>query len=201
MKDVQSEKSRIRIDIDKVGVKNVRKEFIIPKNGTYYFLSKINCYVNLPSKFRGIHMSRNIEAINEIISEVSRKPVKTLEELSENLCFEILKRHEYASKAYVEIETYLPYKNDIHKVFVKCKCYKNGKIKRKISIKIKTPYIMNNYKIYVYVELYDGIDIREIIDEVIKYIVRDLNPINIREGLKKRFGKEFNTKIIYEYID
>ncbi len=84
MIDVQSEVSKIKIDIDKVGVKNIRKEFIIPKDGLYFFLSSINCYVDLPSKYRGIHMSRNIEAINETISDVSRKPVRTLEEFAEN---------------------------------------------------------------------------------------------------------------------
>lgn len=200
MKDVQSEISKIKIGIDKVGVKNVSKEFMIPKNGRYYFLSRINCYVNLPSKYRGIHMSRNIEAINEIISDVSKRPVNTLEELSENLCKEILKRHEYASNAYVEIKSYFPYKNEVFKTYVKCKCNRKGEISRKVVLKINLPIIIGRFKVYILVEIKNGEDLREVIKKILNTI-KDANPNNIKNVLEERFGKKYKLKIIYKYLD
>jgi GTP cyclohydrolase-4 len=52
-------------------------------------------------------MSRNLEAINEIIEEIVKKPVYDLESLCEDMVREILKRHSYASRCEVEMKSRL----------------------------------------------------------------------------------------------
>ncbi len=67
MADVQSRNDKRNINIDKVGVKNIRYPLtVLDKNkGFQNTVGSINMYVNLPKKFKGTHMSRFIEILNE----------------------------------------------------------------------------------------------------------------------------------------
>lgn len=65
--DVQSRKDTRNVAIDKVGVKNVRYPLKVldKNNGFQNTVGSINMYVNLPRRFKGTHMSRFIEILNE----------------------------------------------------------------------------------------------------------------------------------------
>ncbi len=65
--DVQSQKDTRNIDIDKVGVRNVRYPiYLLDKTKErQHTIANINMYVLLPSHFKGTHMSRFIEILNE----------------------------------------------------------------------------------------------------------------------------------------
>jgi len=105
--DVQKRWPDIRLPLTKVGVNNVRKLLKIPREGKrpIILLSIFDCFVDLPYSQKGTHMSRNLEAINEILEEIVRKPVYDLEDLCEDIAKEIMKRHEYATKCEVGMES------------------------------------------------------------------------------------------------
>lgn len=67
MRDIQSEKSKISISLDKVGIKDLSYPIIVldRKNDIQHTVANINIYVNLPDKFRATHMSRFVEVLNE----------------------------------------------------------------------------------------------------------------------------------------
>lgn len=65
--DIQNQKDSRRIRIDKVGVKEVIYPIVVRDkvHGEQHTVASINLYVNLPHHFRGAHMSRFIEILNE----------------------------------------------------------------------------------------------------------------------------------------
>lgn len=88
MIDIQNQPSLKKIKIDKVGVKNLSYPITVrdKTNKIQHTIGSINMYVNLPNKFRGTHMSRFIEILNEhhkelhidTIGEILRKMKKKL---------------------------------------------------------------------------------------------------------------------------
>lgn len=70
--DVQSQPDHRQIPIDRVGVKNVSYPITIldRANQTQHTIGTIDMYVNLPHNFRGTHMSRFIEILNEHHREI-----------------------------------------------------------------------------------------------------------------------------------
>lgn len=72
MKDIQNQEGPNNIDIDKVGVKGLRYPIIVfdKENGTQHTIANINMYVDLPHKFKGTHMSRFVEILNEYRTEI-----------------------------------------------------------------------------------------------------------------------------------
>ncbi|MCU0578793.1 MAG: GTP cyclohydrolase FolE2 [Desulfobacterota bacterium] len=97
MIDVQSQKDDRRIEIDKVGVKNIRYPITVrdKANGTQQTVASINMYVNLPHDHKGTHMSRFIEVLSEHRRQI------TLENFSKIL--EELKTRLNAESAHMEI--------------------------------------------------------------------------------------------------
>ncbi len=73
MKDVQNQKDHRRIDLQKVGVKNVQYPVVVldKKNRTQSTVATINLYADLPHDFKGTHMSRFIEVVNQYYVDVS----------------------------------------------------------------------------------------------------------------------------------
>lgn len=67
MTDIQNQYDPRKIPIDKVGVKNLSYPITVldKVNGTQHTVGSINMYVNLPHRFRGTHMSRFVEILNE----------------------------------------------------------------------------------------------------------------------------------------
>lgn len=66
MIDVQNRADHRNIDIQKVGIKNIRYPITVldKANGTQSTVASINMYVNLPRQFKGTHMSRFVEVLN-----------------------------------------------------------------------------------------------------------------------------------------
>ncbi|MFA6034916.1 MAG: GTP cyclohydrolase FolE2 [Myxococcota bacterium] len=65
-KDVQKRRDRRGIEIDKVGVKDIRYPIKVLDRalGTQNTVANVNMYVTLPHQFKGAHMSRFIEVLN-----------------------------------------------------------------------------------------------------------------------------------------
>ena len=73
MKDIQNDKDHRNIDIDQVGVKGISYPITVrDKNmGQQQTVAKINMYVNLPRYYKGTHMSRFVEILNEHSRRIS----------------------------------------------------------------------------------------------------------------------------------
>lgn len=67
MKDVQRQKPENPLDIQKVGVKGITYPIVVADKlkGTQDTVASISLYVDLPKVFKGTHMSRFIEVLNE----------------------------------------------------------------------------------------------------------------------------------------
>ena len=66
MKDVQNMHDPRNIEIDKVGVKNVRYPIVVldKSNGSQHTIAEISMYVSLPKEYKGTHMSRFVEILH-----------------------------------------------------------------------------------------------------------------------------------------
>src|SRR5437763_2789177 len=104
-KDVQGEKVANSFRLNKVGVTGVVKPVQVRRpNRTVTLTTTLDLFVDLPPDQKGSHMSRNLEAINEVVDRSVREPVDSLEELTETIARSLLKRHEYATTSEVWAE-------------------------------------------------------------------------------------------------
>ena len=73
MDDIQSRKDHRKIEINKVGVKNIRYPITVldKAKGVQHTVASVNMYVDLPHQFKGTHMSRFIEILNKFKGEIS----------------------------------------------------------------------------------------------------------------------------------
>lgn len=73
LKDVQNSKDKRGIAIDKVGIKNLHYPISVldKKKSFQHTVADINMYVDLPHYFKGTHMSRFLEVLNEHRGEIS----------------------------------------------------------------------------------------------------------------------------------
>ncbi len=71
--DVQNSKDTRRIAINKVGIKDIRHPVIVKdrSDGEQHTIANFNMYVNLPHNFKGTHMSRFVEILNQHEKEIS----------------------------------------------------------------------------------------------------------------------------------
>ena len=65
--DVQASSDERNVKIDKVGVKNIRYPIVVKDRAkeAQHTIGNVNMYVDLPHHFKGTHMSRFIEVLNE----------------------------------------------------------------------------------------------------------------------------------------
>ena len=75
LRDIQGEPDSRDISIDKVGVKDIRYPVVVldRKNRFQQTIASINMYVDLPHNFKGTHMSRFVEILNEHRGEMTVK--------------------------------------------------------------------------------------------------------------------------------
>jgi len=97
LEDVQNIADIRQIPIDKVGIKNILHPVVVKdrNGGEQHTIGRFNLYVQLPQHFKGTHMSRFIEILNQYEREIS---VRSFHEM----LFEISKRLE-ADISHVEM--------------------------------------------------------------------------------------------------
>jgi GTP cyclohydrolase I len=71
--DVQSSPDTRRLQIDKVGIKDIRHPILVKdrSQGVQHTIANFNMYVELPHNFKGTHMSRFVEILNAHDMEIS----------------------------------------------------------------------------------------------------------------------------------
>jgi GTP cyclohydrolase IB len=98
MPDMQRERDTRNIPIDKVGVKDIHYPIVVMDRSKVqqHTIARINMYVDLPHQFKGTHMSRFIEILNQYRGEITMRNMgKILQEMKDRL---------EASCAHMELE-------------------------------------------------------------------------------------------------
>ena len=98
MIDIQNLKDERNIDIKKVGVKGLKYPITVldRAHGTQPVNATINMYVSLLHHFKGTHMSRFVEVLNEIREQVN---IRTFQSILEKIRSKL-----HADSAHIEIE-------------------------------------------------------------------------------------------------
>ena len=67
IEDVQGTEDKRHLDIDQVGIKSIKHPIIVKdrSGGAQHTVANFNMYVHLPHNFKGTHMSRFVEILNE----------------------------------------------------------------------------------------------------------------------------------------
>jgi GTP cyclohydrolase-4 len=101
--DVQSTIPDIRINLTRVGVKNVKKlvEVSRPDKRPIVFISKFDVFVDLPGSLKGANLSRNFEVIDEVLQQAIDGEVDEIEKLCSVVARKLLDHHEYAERTEV----------------------------------------------------------------------------------------------------
>jgi GTP cyclohydrolase I len=98
MPDMQKLRDDRNIAINKVGVKDIRYPIVVldKYKERQQTVARINMYVDLPHHFKGTHMSRFIEILNQYHGEISIERMDTM--------LRNMKEHLEASSAHLELE-------------------------------------------------------------------------------------------------
>ncbi len=98
MKDVQKWKPENPLYIQKVGVKGISYPIVVADKlkGTQNTVASINLYVDLPREFKGTHMSRFIEVLNEHKDQIH---IRNFERILGEICSAL-----EAESAHMEID-------------------------------------------------------------------------------------------------
>ncbi|MDR0480979.1 MAG: GTP cyclohydrolase FolE2 [Gallionellaceae bacterium] len=86
--DVQNQHDTRHLAIDKVGIKGIRHPIVVKDKsaGVQHTIATFNMYVYLPHDFKGTHMSRFVEILNQHGREISVESFKSiLQEMAHKL--------------------------------------------------------------------------------------------------------------------
>ncbi|MDP3564027.1 MAG: GTP cyclohydrolase MptA, partial [Methanoregula sp.] len=101
--DVQASFPDVRINLTRVGVKNVKKLVEVHRHEKrpVIFISNFDVYVDLPGSLKGANLSRNFEVIDEVLQQAIDGDVNMIEKLCSVVARKLLDRHEYADRTEV----------------------------------------------------------------------------------------------------
>ncbi len=104
--DVQAAASPHPYKLTRVGVRGVKKPVTVHRPGQKPtgVVATFDLFVDLPKTQKGTHMSRNLEALADILDEEVATEAPSLENLCRRLALRLLERHDYASHAHVKAE-------------------------------------------------------------------------------------------------
>lgn len=80
MEDVQNRQADVAMSIDSVGVRNLKRPILVSRRvgGPIHTVATVELGVELPSSFKGTHMSRFVEALENWKEDLSYTSMKTL---------------------------------------------------------------------------------------------------------------------------
>lgn len=104
--DVQAGAANREIHLTRVGVRGVRKPVTVhrPGQAPTGVVATFELFVDLPKSQKGTHMSRNLEALADILDEEVTHEVPSLENLCRRLALRLLEKHAYAQVAHVKAD-------------------------------------------------------------------------------------------------
>ncbi|AGB48567.1 TIGR00294 family protein [Methanomethylovorans hollandica DSM 15978] len=105
--DIQANKPKIPMNLTRVGVTNVKKLVAVKRKDKrpVMLISTFDIFVDLPSDRKGANLSRNFEAVDEVLEKAVNMPVYEIEQLCSDVALNLLVRHEYATRAEVHLKS------------------------------------------------------------------------------------------------
>ena len=100
---MQSTCPDVRINLTRVGVKNVKKLVQVARTEKrpVIFISNFDVYVDLPGSLKGANLSRTFEVIDEVLQQAIDGTVNEIENLCSVVARKLLDHHEYADRTEV----------------------------------------------------------------------------------------------------
>jgi GTP cyclohydrolase-4 len=106
-KETQERRPDIEEGLERVGITNLR---VLVKTGfgghMYKFVPSFDVFIDLPKDKKGIHMSRLVESISEIVTSKAAYKHETFENLERDIIEELASRHPF-ERAEVSLKTSL----------------------------------------------------------------------------------------------
>ena len=105
--DTQDDTPNIPIKLTRVGVTGVKKLLQLERTNKrpIILLPTFDAFVDLPSHQKGVHMSRNPEAISEVLEEVANGSTVDVESLCAKIVEKMMTKHEYAERVEISMTT------------------------------------------------------------------------------------------------
>ena len=105
--DTQDDTPRIPIKLTRVGVTGVKKLLQLERTNKrpIILLPTFDAFVDLPSNQKGVHMSRNPEAISEVLEEMANGSTVDVESLCAKIVEKMMTKHEYAKRVEISMTT------------------------------------------------------------------------------------------------
>jgi len=105
--DIQANQPDIPITLTRVVVTDVKKLVEVARKDKrpIVLVSTFDIFVDLPSDRKGANLSRNFEAIDEVLEEMIASPVYEIEDLCSEVAKRLIDRHEYALIAEVRMKS------------------------------------------------------------------------------------------------
>jgi GTP cyclohydrolase-4 len=103
-KDVQSEPPESNYRLDRVGLTNVMRPITVQrKKKTITLIPTFRVFVDLPPSRKGSDLSRDIEAVEDVVEGEVEGRTKGIEYVAELIVEKLLTRHPYATSAEAEL--------------------------------------------------------------------------------------------------
>ena len=120
--DIQANQPEIPITLTRVGVTEVKKLVEVARKDKrpIVLVSTFDIFVDLPSDRKGANLSRNFEAIDEVLEEMITSPVYEIEDLCSEVAKRLIDRHEYALIAEVRMKSEYILKRETPVTKIKC---------------------------------------------------------------------------------
>ena len=105
--DTQDDTPSIPIKLTRVGVTGVKKLIQLDRinKRPIILLPTFDAFVDLPNDQKGVHMSRNPEAISEVLEEVANDKGVAVESLCAKIVDKMMTKHEYAKRVEISMTT------------------------------------------------------------------------------------------------
>ncbi len=120
--DIQATRPEIPLTLTRVGVTDVKKLVEVARKDKrpIILVSTFDIFVDLPSNRKGANLSRNFEAIDEVLEEMTMAPVYDIEDLCGEVAKRLIDRHEYALNAEVRMKSEYIIKRETPETKIKC---------------------------------------------------------------------------------
>ena len=105
--DTQDDTPSIPIKLTRVGVTGVKKLLQLERRNKrpIILLPTFDAFVDLPNNQKGVHMSRNPEAISEVLETVAKDSTVDVESLCAEIVDTMMTKHEYAKRVEISMTT------------------------------------------------------------------------------------------------
>ena len=103
--DTQDGAPHVPIKLTRVGVTGVKKLLQLERANKrpIILLPTFDAFVDLPNNQKGVHMSRNPEAISEVVDDVSKDKSVGVESLCAKIVEKMMDKHEYAERVEISM--------------------------------------------------------------------------------------------------